>query len=161
MKHRLVKSQLVDDEIHLYSDVDISVVVGVEGGVSTPIILGANRKVIYDIANEIRQLAARAAADQLQMSENVGGSFSISNLGSLDEVQFDAIINPPQCAVLALGRIGRNVTMDESGAVRSVSILCATLPIDHRAIDGVIGAAFLGTLQKILQQPKQIFASKA
>ena len=95
--------QLVDNHIHQYHQADISIVTAVEGGLSTPLIRNANNKRVEDIAVEVQSLATRAAAGELKMDEIMGGSFSISNLGMYGVDQFDAIINPPQCAILAIG----------------------------------------------------------
>lgn len=159
MEHPIVNAQLVGHEVRQYHDADISVVVAVEGGLSTPVIRHANRKSLQEISAEVKALAVRAAAGQLKMSEIVGGSFSISNLGGYGVEQFDAIINPPQCAILAVGCARRRVIATDSGDVGVVTMLRATLSVDHRAIDGAVGAAFLSTLQQLLEQPRDLFDS--
>jgi pyruvate dehydrogenase E2 component (dihydrolipoamide acetyltransferase) len=159
MEHPGINCQLVGDEIHQYHEADISVVIAVEGGLSTPVIRHANRKTVQDIAMEVKTLAARAAKGQLKMNEIVGGSFSISNLGGYGVEQFDAIINPPQCAILAVGCAKRRMIVNDSDETRIATVLRATLSVDHRAIDGVSAAAFLETLRQTLQQPQALFAA--
>jgi pyruvate dehydrogenase E2 component (dihydrolipoamide acetyltransferase) len=107
-----VNIQLVEDEIRQYHQADISVVIAVEGGLSTPVIRAANRKGLRDIAAEAQALAARATAGRLRMEEILGGTFSVSNLGGYGVEQFDAIINAPQCAILAVGRAKPKMTVD-------------------------------------------------
>jgi pyruvate dehydrogenase E2 component (dihydrolipoamide acetyltransferase) len=156
-QHPDVNVQLVGDELHLYPDADISVVVAVDGGLLTPVVRAANRKSLQAIAAEMRALTARAATKQLRMDEIAGGSFSISNLGAYGVDQFDAIINPPQCAILALGSAKPQMLAAADGTRKMTTVLTATLSVDHRAIDGVGAAKFLSTLADRLQQPTALF----
>lgn len=156
MEHPQVNSQLIDSQLHQYCRADISVVIALKDGLSTPVVRGANEKGVREIAAEIRALATRAAAGKLRMDEILGGSFSISNLGGYGVDQFDAIINPPQCAILAVGRAKPRMTVSDSGATRVATILKATLSVDHRAIDGATAAIFLSTLRTLLEQPREV-----
>jgi len=157
MQHPGVNAQLMGDELHQYHQADISVVIAVKGGLSTPVVRGANLKNVADIAREVKVLAKRAAAGQLKMAEILGGSFSISNLGAYGVDQFDAIINPPQCAILAVGRAKPRVVASADGTPRVATVLCVTLSVDHRAVDGVAGAEFLRTLRQLLEQSQWLF----
>jgi pyruvate dehydrogenase E2 component (dihydrolipoamide acetyltransferase) len=157
LMHPDVNCQFVDNVVHRYRDADISVIVAVEGGLAMPIIHRANAKSVLEIAAEVKALSARAAARQLKMREIVGGSFSISNLGSHGIDQFDAIINAPQCAILAVGRARPRVVVSAEGQPRIATLLTATLSVDHRVIDGVVGASFLATLRRTIEQPQVIF----
>ena len=148
-----VNVQWVDDEIHRYHTADISVVIAVEGGLSTPIIRCADTKSIWEISSEVKELAARAAKNALKVQEIVGGSFSISNLGMYDVDRFDAIINPPQCAILAVGAAKPRVVVSSQGEMRVANVMTATLSCDHRAIDGAMGAAFLTALRQRIGRP--------
>jgi pyruvate dehydrogenase E2 component (dihydrolipoamide acetyltransferase) len=159
MSHPAVNVQWADTAIHQYHQADISVVVAVDGGLATPVLRGAQAKRVQDIAIEVRALAARAAARQLKMDEIVGGSFSVSNLGGYGVDQFDAIINPPQCAILAVGAIKASPRVSEDGAIRVAKVMRTTLSLDHRAIDGATGGHFLATLRQILEQPDALFAA--
>src|SRR6266404_316898 len=113
MEHPAVNSQFVNQALHQYCDADISVIMAVEGGLATPVIRGANQKTVHEIAAAVKDLAGRAGAGQLRMEEILGGSFSISNLGGYGIEQFDAIINPPQCAILAVGQVAPRVTVSD------------------------------------------------
>lgn len=161
MEHPAINVQCVDQEIRCFPEADISVIVAIEGGLVAPVIRRANRKTLRDIATEVKALTARAAAGQLRMDEILGGTFTISNLGAYGVDQFDAIINSPQCAILAVGRAKPQMTVAKSGEARIATILRATLSVDHRAIDGAVGAAFLKTLREKLEQPKGLFAAQA
>jgi pyruvate dehydrogenase E2 component (dihydrolipoamide acetyltransferase) len=154
-----VNVQLVGDEIHQYHHADISVVIALEGGLSTPVVRAADRKALRDIAAEIQSLSARAAAGRLRMEEILGGTFSVSNLGGYGVEQFDAIINSPQCAILAVGRSRPRMIVSEGGTPRVASILRATLSLDHRAIDGATGAAFLKVLRQTLEHPQGLLGN--
>lgn len=154
MEHPSLNSQFMGEVIHQYHSADISIVVAVEGGLVTPVIRGADRKSVQEIAAESRTLAARAAARQLRMDEITGGSFSLSNLGAYGVEQFDAIINPPQCAILAVGCAKRRLVIRDNDESHIATVLRATLSADHRAIDGAVAAQFLSTLRRIIEAPE-------
>jgi pyruvate dehydrogenase E2 component (dihydrolipoamide acetyltransferase) len=153
MEHPSLNCQFMDDAIHQYHSADISVLVAVEGGVLAPVIRSAESKSVHEIAAEIRSLAARAAARQLRMDEITGGSFSISNLGAYAVDEFDAIINPPQCAILAVGCAKPRLVVRD-GEPHIATVLRATLSVDHRAIDGAVAAKFLETLRRMIEAPE-------
>jgi len=152
MENPAINIQLIDDEIHQYHQADISVVIAVKGGLSTPVIRNANNKTVAEIAEEVQALAARAQNGSLKMDEILGGTFSISNLGMYGVDQFDAIINPPQCAILAIGS-AKPQPIIKDGDIAIATVMRVTLSLDHRAIDGATGAQFLGVLKEKLQNP--------
>lgn len=148
-----INIQFVDGEVLRYSQSDIAIVTAVEGGIMTPIIRCANEKPIEKISEEIKALVNRARAGKLKMSEITGGTFSISNLGMFGVKDFDAIINPPQCAILALGAI-MDVPILKDGSFCVAKVFCASISLDHRVIDGVQGAMYLSALDRIIQNPE-------
>jgi pyruvate dehydrogenase E2 component (dihydrolipoamide acetyltransferase) len=153
-----VNVQWAQDEIHQYRAADISVVTAIEGGgLSTPIIRSAESKTVWEISREVKALITRAAQNALRMDEIAGGSFSISNLGRYGVDQFDAIINPPQCAILAIGAAKPRVVVAHARETRIATVLKATLSVDHRAIDGATGAAFLSALRQRVEQPANLW----
>jgi pyruvate dehydrogenase E2 component (dihydrolipoamide acetyltransferase) len=156
MDEPAINIQWADTEIHQFGSADISVVTAVEGGLTTPIIRQANRKSAWEIAEEVRALVERAQARTLKRDEIVGGSFSISNLGMYGVDRFDAIINPPQCAILAVGAANQRPLVTPEGETRIATIMTVTLSCDHRAVDGVTGARFLGALRRRLEDPGHI-----
>ena len=157
MQWPAINSQFMGDETHQYTDADISVVVAVDGGLSTPVLRQANQKSLHSIAAEVKTLADRAAKGQLKMAEISGGSFSISNLGAYGVDQFDAIINPPQVAILAVSAAKQQAVV-KGGVVRIKSIMRVGLSLDHRAVDGAIGAGFLEALRTLLESPEPLLS---
>ncbi|MCU0620015.1 MAG: 2-oxo acid dehydrogenase subunit E2, partial [Gemmatimonadales bacterium] len=141
-----------DDRIRQWHDVHLSMAVAIEDGLITPVIRHADRKSLRTIGREARDLAERARARKLAPEEYTGGTFSVSNLGMFDIDEFTAIINPPECGILAVGRIVPAAVAHE-GQVAVRRRLRLTMSCDHRAIDGATGAAFLRTLVRMLENP--------
>ncbi len=141
-----------DDAMIQYSNVDVSVAVATEGGLITPIIRNADQKSLPAISNEMKDLAARARENKLKPEEFQGGGFSISNLGMFGVKHFQAIINPPQACILAVGA-GEEVVKVKNGEFKAVNVMSATLSVDHRAVDGALGAEFLQVFKKYIEQP--------
>ncbi|SEO12077.1 2-oxo acid dehydrogenase subunit E2 [Acinetobacter sp. yr461] len=138
-----------------FSQADISVAVAIPNGLITPIVKTANQKSLAQISDDMRDLATRAKTGKLQPDEFQGGSFSISNLGMLGIKQFDAIINPPQGAIMALGASESRAVV-ENGNVVVREIVTATLSCDHRVIDGAVGAKFLASFKQFVENPALI-----
>ena len=113
---------------------------------------------IAQIASATRALIDKARAGRLSFEDMEGGSFSISNLGMMGIEQFDAIINPPQGAILAVGAASRQPVETDDGGIAFESRIALTLSVDHRAIDGAAGAAFLATLKGLIEAPEGLFA---
>lgn len=144
-----------NQQILQFEQADISVAVAIENGLITPIIKAANRKSLAQISNDMRDLATRAKTGKLAPDEFQGGSFSISNLGMLGIQQFDAIINPPQGAILALGTAEKRAVVENDEIVVR-EMVTATLSCDHRVIDGALGAQFLSALKQFVENPALI-----
>ncbi|PJX30196.1 diaminohydroxyphosphoribosylaminopyrimidine deaminase [Klebsiella sp. A-Nf5] len=142
--------------IRRFADADISVAVALPDGLITPIVRSANRKSISDISAEIHALVTRAKAGTLKPEEFQGGTFSVSNLGMLGVRQFDAIINPPQSAILAIGT-GEMRAVVRDGQIVARHQLTVSLSCDHRVIDGAAGAAFLQELKRLTETPTLMF----
>lgn len=153
MREREANVQLVDDEIRTFDRADVSVAVAVDGGLVTPVVRGADIKGIDDIAADMADLAGRARDGKLGMEEMKGGSFSISNLGMYGIRQFDAVINPPEGAILAVGRAEKRQIVRDDDRVEIRTCLTVTLSCDHRVIDGAIGARFLAAFRDLIQNP--------
>lgn len=135
-----------------YHTIDISIAVSVEGGLITPIVRNADQKRLQEISLEIKTLAKKAREGKLQPQEFQGGSFTISNLGMFGVTSFQAIINPPQAAILAVSSILEQPVV-KNGAVVPGKVMNVTISVDHRVIDGVAAAEFLKTLQELLENP--------
>ena len=141
-----------DDAILAYQDVDISVAVATPNGLITPIIKQADTKSLRQIAGEMRDLAARARDGKLKPQEYQGGTFSISNLGMFGIREFAAVINPPQSCILAVGN-GEQRAVVENGELKIATLMTVTLSVDHRAVDGALGAEYLGAFKALLEDP--------
>lgn len=135
-----------------YKTIDISVAVSVAGGLITPIVFNADHKPLQEISADVRSLAKKAKEGKLQPQEFQGGSFTISNLGMYGVKNFQAIINPPQAAILAISSI-LDVPVVKEGIIVPGKVMNITLSCDHRVVDGVAGAEFLRTVQEILENP--------
>ncbi len=144
-----------NQQILQFDQADISVAVAIDNGLITPIIKAANSKSLAQISNDMRDLATRAKTGKLAPDEFQGGSFSISNLGMLGIKAFDAIINPPQGAILALGAAEKRAVVD-GDAVVVRQMVTATLSCDHRVIDGALGAKFLAAFKQFVENPALI-----
>jgi pyruvate dehydrogenase E2 component (dihydrolipoamide acetyltransferase) len=143
------------DAILVHRRVDISVAVAVPEGLVTPVIRRADQKSVIVIAREMRELAARARAKKLMPEEMTGGTFSISNLGMFGVDSFAAVINPPEGAILAVGRV-RDEPVVWEGAVVPGRRMSLTLSCDHRVVDGAVGARLLAELRTLIERPTQM-----
>lgn len=150
-----VNIQVHGDAIHRFRDADIAVAVAADRGLITPIIRAAQTKSVHVLAEELRSLAERARAGRLHAGEIDGGSFTVSNLGMFGIDQFDAIINPPQGAILAIGSASAR-PIEHGGGLRIATTAHLSLSCDHRAIDGAVGARFLVTLRELLEAPARL-----
>ena len=140
------------DRAYRFTRQDISVAVAVEGGLVTPVIRDAGSKGLAEISREMKALAEKARAGKLLPEEYQGGTFSISNLGMYGIREFAAVINPPQGAILAVGAgEKRPVVLDDAVAIRTM--MTVTLAVDHRVLDGAIGAAFLAAFRGFVEDP--------
>lgn len=146
-----------DDAILLYENVDISVAVATPNGLITPIIKTADKKGVAEVSREMKDLAARARDNKLRPEEFQGGGFSISNLGMYGISHFAAIINPPQACILAVGA-GEKKPVVEGDNIVVGTVMSATLSVDHRAVDGAVGAEFLQAFKELIENPLRILA---
>jgi len=151
-KHPAVNSSWMGDFIRQNQHINIGVAVAIEEGLIVPVVRFADQKTISEISAETKELAGKAKSKKLQPNEFSGNTFTISNLGMMDIDEFTAIINPPDSAIMAVGRIKETVVRKgESFGVSNV--MKVTLSCDHRSVDGAVGAAFLQTFKKYLENP--------
>jgi pyruvate dehydrogenase E2 component (dihydrolipoamide acetyltransferase) len=137
---------------------DVAVADAIEGGLFTPVIRDAARKSLSALSNEMKDLATRARERKLAPHEYQGGSFAISNLGMMGIESFDAVINPPQASILAVGAGVRRPVVDPDGKVTVATVMSLTLSVDHRVIDGALGASFLDAILRNLENPLAMLA---
>ncbi|HZV56844.1 MAG TPA: pyruvate dehydrogenase complex dihydrolipoamide acetyltransferase [Sphingobium sp.] len=149
--------QFAGDQLLKFSRADISVAVSLPAGLITPIIVDAGNKPVSVISNEMKDLAARAKDGKLAPHEYQGGTASLSNMGMMGIKQFDAVINPPQAMILAIGAgEKRPYVVDDALAIATV--MSATGSFDHRAIDGADGAALMKTFKELVEAPLALLA---
>ncbi|MDJ0608175.1 MAG: pyruvate dehydrogenase complex dihydrolipoamide acetyltransferase [Kiloniellales bacterium] len=136
----------------LYEHADVSVAVATPNGLITPIIRAAEGKGLAQISSEMKDLAVRARDGKLKPEEYQGGTFSVSNLGMFGVKEFAAIINPPQGCILAVGA-GEQRPVVKDGALAVGTVMSCTLAVDHRVVDGAVGAEFLAAFKKLIEYP--------
>ncbi len=153
--HPELNVQVHGDEIHHFPTADVAVAVATDRGLITPVVQDAGAKTVADIAGDLRTLIERARAGKLSNDEMTGGCLTVSNLGMLGVEQFDAIINPPQAAILAVGA-PRRVATEVPGRMEFASLAWLSLSCDHRAIDGATGAKFLASLRALIEGPEAL-----
>jgi pyruvate dehydrogenase E2 component (dihydrolipoamide acetyltransferase) len=151
-KHPQLNAHFAGDEVVKFARADICVAVSTDGGLSTPVLRDVASKSAAEVASGVADLAQRARSGKLVREEITGGTFTVSNLGMYGIDQFDAIINPPQVAILAVGA-ARERVIARSGAAVVAKVATLTLSCDHRVVDGAVGAAFLADLRVCLESP--------
>ena len=142
-----------EDKILQLKSSDIAVAVSVEDGLFTPVIRDADVKSLSNLSKEMKELAEKARSKKLMPNEYQGGSFSISNLGMFGVDNFDAVINPPHGAILAVGRGAKKPVVNENETITVANVMSLTLSADHRVIDGALGAELLQSISKYLGDP--------
>lgn len=152
-----INSSLIDSNIHLWKDVNIGVATAIDSGLIVPVVHNTNLLSISQIAARITDLSARARQGKLELSEVQRGTFTVSNLGMFGIKQFRAVINPPESAILAVGAVTRKpVVIDEDDTLAVRPIMNLTLSADHRVIDGVVAARFMGDLVEAIENPESL-----
>jgi len=151
-----VNASWAEDAIHVHADIHVGIAVSIPDGLITPVVRNADRKSVLEISKEVRELATRARDRKLKPEEYMGSTFTISNLGMFDVHEFTAIINPPEAAILAVGSVATQAVV-EGETIRPGKRMRVTLSSDHRLVDGVLAAQFLGELRRLLENPVSLF----
>ncbi|MFN2565224.1 MAG: dihydrolipoamide acetyltransferase family protein [Gemmatimonadaceae bacterium] len=151
-QHREVNAHWLGDRIRYFNRVHLGMAVATDDGLIVPVIFDADQKSLRELSREARDLAKRARERKLAPGEYTGATFSVSNLGMFGIDQFTAIINPPEAGILAIGAIEEKPVVVD-GAVATRQRLRVTMSCDHRVIDGAVGARFLQTLRRMLENP--------
>lgn len=149
--------QFNGDVVRRFKDAHVSVAVALDSGLITPIVRSANTKGLIEISNETTSLVTRAKANTLKAEDFQGGTFTVSNLGMFGIRNFDAIINPPQAAIMAVGAGDRRV-IDDNGTIASAVMMTVTLSSDHRVIDGALGAKLLASFRGYIEKPARLLS---
>ncbi|NOX39895.1 MAG: pyruvate dehydrogenase complex dihydrolipoamide acetyltransferase [Alphaproteobacteria bacterium] len=137
---------------------DVAVAVAIEGGLFTPVLRDSDTKTLSTLSAEMKDLAARARTRKLAPHEYQGGSFAISNLGMMGIQNFDAVINPPHGSILAIGAGEKRPVVNAEGELAIATVMSVTLSVDHRVIDGALGAQFLTAVKAYLEDPISMLA---
>jgi pyruvate dehydrogenase E2 component (dihydrolipoamide acetyltransferase) len=153
--HPEVNCSWAGDRILQHRHINIGIAVAIDGGLIVPVIRDADRKTLTEIAREAHALTAKARTRRLSPDEFTGGTFTISNLGMYGIQQFTAVINPPEAAILAVGAATRQ-PVARGDQLTVATTMTLTLSIDHRALDGAMGAVFLADLKKLIEEPLRI-----
>ena len=148
-----VNGSFQGDSILYHGETHLSVAVAIEDGLVTPVIRSAQSKSIKDLAAELKDLAVRARDKKLTPNEMTGGTITISNLGAFGIGNFDAIINPPQAAILSIGTITKQPVVNAQNQIVPGQRMWIGMSCDHRVIDGAVGAKFLSELKRFLETP--------
>lgn len=141
-----------EDHIRIYDRVDVSVAVAIPDGLVTPVISDARQQGLLSISSQMKDLAKRARAGKLRPEEFQGGTISLSNLGMFGVDQFAAVINPPQGCILAVGGgVRKPIVIDDR--IEIGTIMACTLSVDHRVVDGALGAQYLKAFKSYIENP--------
>jgi pyruvate dehydrogenase E2 component (dihydrolipoamide acetyltransferase) len=150
--HPIINSRIEGDQIHLLEEINIGVAIALEDGLIVPVVHHADQKSLTEIASTIRNLTQRAREGKLSLEEVGGGTFTLSNMGMLGIDKFSAIINPPECSILGVGRTVEKPVV-QGGEIKIKPMAWLSLSSDHRIVDGATAALFLNHIKKLLENP--------
>ena len=152
MKVPAANASFTEEGAKMYKSADISVAVAIEGGLITPVVRAAHSKGLAAISGEMKALAKKAREGKLTPEEYQGGTFSLSNLGMFGVKHFEAVINPPQGCILAIGA-GEQRPVVKDGALAVATVMSCTLSVDHRVVDGAVGAEYMQAFKGLIENP--------
>ncbi len=155
VKFPRLNSAFAGDRLRVFKAVNIAMAVATPDGLLAPVVHDAAGKSIFQIARETKELARRAREGRLRADDQVGGTFTVSNLGMYNVESFSAIINPPNAAILATGSVQRRPVV-RGGQIMAADIMKATISVDHRVTDGAEAAQFLGEFKRLLENPASL-----
>ncbi|RDW21395.1 dihydrolipoamide acyltransferase [Oceanobacillus arenosus] len=158
-KHPALNATMIDNSIQQWSNTNIGLAVALEDGLMVPVIQNTEQKSIEKLADDRKDLISRTFSGEVTAEEVTSGTFTISNLGMYPIDGFTPILNQPQVALLGIGRIQKLPRVVDDN-VQIVPVIHLSLTIDHRAVDGAPGAAFLQELETILHRPESLMGSK-
>ena len=154
-EHPIMNSSLKNDKIEVYEDINIGVAVATEEGLVVPVVKNADRKNLNQLSSEIKMLVEKARTGKLEKGDVSGGTFTITNLGMYEVEAFTPIINPPETAILGVGKI-EEIPIVVNGEVKIRPVTVLSLSFDHRVIDGAPAAEFLGKIKEFLEKPNHL-----
>jgi pyruvate dehydrogenase E2 component (dihydrolipoamide acetyltransferase) len=148
-----VNASFAGDSVIQFSSVNLSVAVAVDDGLVTPVVRNANKKSLKDISDAVKDLASRARGKKLKPDEYQGGTITVSNLGAFGVEFFDAIINPPQAAIVSVGAIEKKPVVGPGDTIVVGQRLAIGLSADHRVVDGAVAASYLAEIKRLVESP--------
>ena len=151
-EHPMLNSRWTEGGIELVPEINVGVAVAVEDGLVVPVVHGADKMSLVEIARATTALAEKARQRHLSQDEFTGGTFTVTNLGMYDVESFTPIVNPPEAAILGVGRIAERPVVSR-GAIAVRSLMVLSLSFDHRIVDGVLAARFLRRVKELLEAP--------
>jgi pyruvate dehydrogenase E2 component (dihydrolipoamide acetyltransferase) len=157
-RHPRANAEFAGDKLTLHDEINLAVAVGTDDGLVVPVIRNADHKSLAQITAELAAFQEKAKTLRFSADDLTGGTFTISNLGMYGVDGFRAIINPPQSAILAVGRIIKTPVGLPDDTIALRPLMSLTLTVDHRCMDGVQGARFLGEIKTLLEQPHLLLA---
>lgn len=152
MRHKALRTQWGGEKLHVIDGAHISIAIAIEDGLLTPVMRDVHTKGVVQIARELKEFAAKAKERKLTAEDMSGGVQTLSNLGMYDVDQFNAIINPPEASILAVGAM-QDRPVVENGQVVAGKVMTLTLSADHRVVDGAVAAEYLADLRATLEEP--------
>ncbi len=152
-RHPMINSSVEGDEIRIYEDINVGVAVATDLGLVVPVVHGADKKALREISSEVVELVDKARRNALTKKEMSNGTFTVTNLGMFDVDSFTPLINPPECAILGVGRLSEKAMVYE-GRLEARLTSTLSLSFDHRVVDGVPAAKFLKTVKSLLEGPE-------
>jgi pyruvate dehydrogenase E2 component (dihydrolipoamide acetyltransferase) len=150
--HPIINSRIEGDQIHLIEEINIGVAIALEDGLIVPVIHHAGQKSLTEIASTLRDLTQKAKEAKLSLEDVGGGTFTLSNMGMLGIDKFNAIINPPECSILGVGRTVEKPVF-YGGEIKVRPMAWFSLSSDHRIVDGATAALFLNHIKKLIENP--------
>lgn len=150
--HPIINSRIEGDQIHLIEEINIGVAIALEDGLIVPVIHHADQKSLTEITSTLRDLTHKAKEGKLSLEEVGGGTFTLSNMGMLGIDKFNAIINPPECSILGVGRTVEKPVF-HGGEIKVRPMAWFSLSSDHRIVDGATAALFLNQIKKLVENP--------
>ncbi len=150
--HPIINSRIEGDQICLLEEINIGVAIALQDGLIVPVIRSADRKSLLEIATTLRDLTQKAREEKLSLEDVGGGTFTLSNMGMLGIDKFNAIINPPECSILGIGRTVEKPVV-QGGEIKIKPMAWLSLSSDHRIVDGATAALFLNHIKKLLENP--------
>jgi pyruvate dehydrogenase E2 component (dihydrolipoamide acetyltransferase) len=153
--HQMINSSLEEDELRIYGDINVAVAINTPDGLVAPVIQGTNKRSVLEVSRSIRDLTERATQNKLTIADLTGGTFTVTNLGGYGVKLFAPVINPPQCAILGVGRtFEKPVVIEKQVCIAKMTTF--SLVFDHRIVDGVPAAQYLQRVKELLEDPKSL-----